>query len=64
MHAFAPLALFLTDLMAEPEANHYSEFWILSPGFYFYIISAEPNPSDPRLAGFATCPEGQVLLLE
>ena len=41
MHAF-----YLTDRMVEPEANRYSEFWILSPGFYFYIISAEPTLSD------------------
>jgi len=46
MYAVAPLAFYLTGLMVEPEANRYSEFWILSPGFYSYIISAEPDFSE------------------
>jgi hypothetical protein len=34
MQAFVTLAFCLTNQMAEPQANRYSEFWILSPGFY------------------------------
>jgi hypothetical protein len=47
MQAFELLAFYLTDRMAELLANRYSEFWILSPGFYYYIISAETTISDP-----------------